>query len=98
MLISRKDWRRPGRRFVTRGLDPDGAAANFAENEHVIAHHLERNIRLAAYNQTRGSIPLIWSMKPDLKWSPKVNIVENFDYIRNAARAHFGETTKVYQK
>ncbi len=50
MLISRKDWRRPGRRFVTRGLDPEGAAANFAENEHVIAHHLERSIRIAAYN------------------------------------------------
>ena len=37
-------------------------------------------------------------MKPDLKWSPKVNIVENFDYSRNAARLHFEETTKCYQK
>jgi phosphatidylinositol 4-phosphatase len=35
-LISRKDVRRPGRRFVVRGLNSDGHAANFAETEQVI--------------------------------------------------------------
>lgn len=34
-LISRKDCRRPGRRFVTRGVDLDGCVANFVESEHV---------------------------------------------------------------
>lgn len=34
-LISRKDCRRPGRRFVVRGLDRDGCAANFVETEHI---------------------------------------------------------------
>lgn len=34
-LISRKDCRRPGRRFVTRGLDRQGNAANFVETEHI---------------------------------------------------------------
>jgi hypothetical protein len=34
-LISRKDCRRPGRRFIVRGLDREGAAANFVETEHV---------------------------------------------------------------
>jgi len=34
-LISRRDARRPGRRFITRGLDRDGAAANFCETEHI---------------------------------------------------------------
>jgi len=34
-LISRKDCRRPGRRFVTRGLDREGNAANFVETEHI---------------------------------------------------------------
>jgi len=37
-LISRKDCRRPGRRFITRGLDQDGNAANFVETEHVFVH------------------------------------------------------------
>ena len=35
-IVSRKDCRRPGRRFITRGLDRDGAAANFCETEHIV--------------------------------------------------------------
>jgi len=35
-LISRKDCRRPGRRFVVRGLDAEGNAANFVETEHIM--------------------------------------------------------------
>lgn len=35
ILISRKDCRRPGRRFITRGLDREGNAANFVETEHI---------------------------------------------------------------
>jgi hypothetical protein len=34
-LISRKDCRRAGRRFMVRGLDEDGNAANFCETEHI---------------------------------------------------------------
>lgn len=33
-LISRKDYRRPGRRFIVRGLNEEGNAANYAETEH----------------------------------------------------------------
>ena len=40
-LISRKDCRRPGRRFITRGLDPEGNAANFVETEHIFVHNKE---------------------------------------------------------
>jgi hypothetical protein len=35
-LISRKDYRRPGRKFIVRGLDEEGNAANYAETEHAI--------------------------------------------------------------
>ena len=35
ILISRKDAKRMGRRFVVRGLDRDGNAANFCETEHI---------------------------------------------------------------
>lgn len=35
-LVSRRDCRRPGRRFITRGLDNEGAAANFTETEHIL--------------------------------------------------------------
>ena len=38
-VISRKDCRRPGRRFITRGLDTEGCAANFVETEHIFVKH-----------------------------------------------------------
>ena len=39
ILVSRKDCRRMGRRFITRGLDRQGNAANFVETEHIFVHH-----------------------------------------------------------
>lgn len=39
ILISRKDCRRPGRRFVTRGLDREGNAANFVETENIFIQY-----------------------------------------------------------
>ena len=38
-LVSRKDCRRPGRRFISRGLDSEGNAANFVETEHIFVHY-----------------------------------------------------------
>ena len=35
-LVSRKDCRRPGRRFISRGLDKEGNASNFVETEHIL--------------------------------------------------------------
>lgn len=53
-------------------------------------------MKVASMVQIRGSIPLIWSMKPNLKWSPPVVINQNFDNSRLAAEAHFKETKQVY--
>lgn len=73
-LISRRDSRRPGRRFITRGLDRDGAAANFCETEHIyqVQKSFSGPLSIASHVQIRGSIPLIWSMKPTMGWSPPV--------------------------
>ena len=35
--------------------------------------------------QIRGSIPLLWTMKPNLKWSPPVKINQNFHMFSNNA-------------
>jgi hypothetical protein len=48
-LISRKDCRRPGRRFITRGLDQEGNAANFAETEHIFAHYEKDQIMVSSF-------------------------------------------------
>lgn len=89
ILVSRKDCRRPGRRFVTRGLDREGNTANFVETENIF---IQNGTKIASYVQIRGSIPLLWSMKPNLKWSPPVIINENFEDSRIAAEMHFKET------
>ena len=79
-LISRKDYRRPGRRFIVRGLDQEGNAANCVETEHVFVHDKGKGgvMSVASYVQIRGSITLIWSMKPNLKWAPPVKVNKNF--------------------
>jgi hypothetical protein len=49
-LISRKDCRRPGRRFETRGLDRQGNAANFVETEHIFSFlESENKLKIASY-------------------------------------------------
>ena len=86
ILISRKDCRRPGRRFVTRGIDREGNAANFVETEHIfVQYDSMQRMKVASLVQTRGSIPLLWSMKPNLKWAPPVKVNKNFEDSRIAA-------------
>jgi len=96
-LISRKDYRRPGRRFIVRGLDQEGNAANFVETEHIFAHSKINGVTsVASYVQTRGSITLIWSMKPNLKWAPPVKVNKNFESSILAAQYHFRDTKPLY--
>ena len=95
-LVSRKDCRRPGRRFITRGLDREGNAANFAETEHIFVQFEKSHMNVASYVQIRGSIPLIWSMKPNLKWSPPVIPNPNFLGSKMAAEVHFKNTKPLY--
>ena len=72
VLISRRECYRTGARFLTRGADPDGNVANFAETEQIIIC----NGNVSSWVQTRGSIPLLWtqpsSINP-LKAKPTVN-------------------------
>lgn len=71
ILISRREWYRTGARFLTRGSNPDGNVANFAETEQIVIFEG----RISSWVQTRGSIPLIWfqpsSINP-LKAKPTV--------------------------
>ena len=49
ILISKKDNRRPGKRFIVRGLDREGNAANFAETENILILHENEKMRIASY-------------------------------------------------
>ena len=68
-LISRRECYRTGARFQTRGADPAGNVANFAETEQII----EFKGNVSSWVQTRGSIPLIWYQFNALKAKPTVD-------------------------
>jgi phosphatidylinositol 4-phosphatase len=69
ILISRRDCSRTGARFHTRGADPEGNVANFAETEQIVIC----NGNTSSWVQTRGSIPLIWFQGRTLKAKPTVD-------------------------
>lgn len=95
-LISRRDHRRAGVRFQTRGLDADGCAANFVETEQILVLHKNNRFSAASFVQIRGSIPLRWQQKPNLKWSPKGVVVGSAQHNLEAAEKHFSEVLDKY--
>ena len=85
---------------MTRGLNEEGNAANFVETEHIITYE-DKDLGLNRYNvlshvQIRGSIPLHWSMKPNMKWSPPVIVCPNKAESMEWANIHIKETKGVY--
>ncbi|KAI1731522.1 sacI homology domain-containing protein [Ditylenchus destructor] len=73
MLISRRSTNRAGVRFHVRGSDKEGNSANFVETEQIVEfdkdHHRQSRC-LTSFLQIRGSIPLYWSQRPNLRWQP----------------------------
>ncbi|ROT62709.1 phosphatidylinositol-3-phosphatase SAC1 [Penaeus vannamei] len=69
-IISRRSVYRAGTRMWTRGIDQEGAVANYVETEQIIEF---RDFR-SSFVQTRGSIPLYWSQEPNLKYKPPPRI------------------------
>ena len=70
LLISRRSVYRAGTRMWIRGIDQEGAVANFVETEQVVEF---RDFR-SSFVQTRGSIPLHWSQEPNLRYKPDPRI------------------------
>ncbi|CAF1020786.1 unnamed protein product [Adineta steineri] len=57
-LISRLSCERAGTRFNVRGVNDDGAVANFVETEQIV--FLPRQNNYSSFIIVRGSIPLFW--------------------------------------
>jgi len=97
ILISRRDKRRTGMRFISRGCDIDGNCSNTADTEQIVVVYKKNSLetKVYAHVQLRGSIPFYWRQKPDLKWEPKGDI-----YLPNqnvtAAKRHFDMIVKDY--
>uniref|UniRef100_A0A2K6ETK1 Phosphatidylinositol-3-phosphatase SAC1 n=1 Tax=Propithecus coquereli TaxID=379532 RepID=A0A2K6ETK1_PROCO len=75
ILISRRSCFRAGVRYYVRGIDSEGHAANFVETEQIVHYNGSK----ASFVQTRGSIPVFWSQRPNLKYKPlpQINKVAN---------------------
>lgn len=99
-LISRRSCQRAGRRYTARGVDINGHAANFADNEQILCIWPDQNdkysVTLASFLQTRGSIPVIWEQPVSLKYSPKIIIHADPQSTALAFKRHFDTQTKLY--
>ena len=95
ILLSRRDKRRTGTRFNTRGLDDQGNAVNYVETEQIVVF-LEDNLKVFSHVQIRGSIPLVWSQKPDLSWTPRPKVSISAQQNSTSAEIHFNELYKSY--
>ncbi|CAG8909719.1 unnamed protein product [Penicillium egyptiacum] len=64
-LISRRSVKRPGLRYLRRGVDDEGNAANTVETEQILsAPEWTPSHPAYTYLQVRGSIPLYFSQTP----------------------------------
>lgn len=93
-LIARRSADRAGTRHWRRGADARGAAANLVETEQLVA--LDGGAVLASYVQLRGSIPLVWTQIPNIKYKPPTKLLAGgassaaFDAHAGALLAKYG--------
>ncbi|KAF9987059.1 hypothetical protein BGZ65_005254 [Modicella reniformis] len=85
-LFSRRSRHRAGTRFFSRGVDTQGNVSNFNETEQIViadagvdgtASALPGGKIFLSHVQTRGSIPIYWSQINNIKYTPKLQILEN---------------------
>jgi hypothetical protein len=99
VIVSRKDTRRSGMRFLVRGNDKNGFSANFAETEQVIIqknNQKKDDFNVMSYIQIRGSIPLLWTQIPNLQFNPKMIPRPDFPENFNSFKKHFTDLVTNY--
>jgi len=74
-----------------------GAVANFVESEQIVVlEDKQGNITTSSFVQIRGSIPLLWSQIPNIKYKPPTRIAPPTD-SHPAFDRHFKELLETYQ-
>ena len=100
-IISRRSVLRAGVRFHTRGADSEGNCANFIETEQIVEYEVQpsqgqpKSRHISSFVQMRGSIPLLWSQKPNLKWQPEPDL-RNLDEQFNCVEKHLNSLFQQY--
>jgi hypothetical protein len=88
-MISRRDKRRQGARWICRGVDLEGNAVNAVQTEQIFHAEKVGAIDMFSFVQTRGSMPFKWQQKPDMKWSPKCKIIGTDKTNAPLCKSHF---------
>ncbi|KAK5574627.1 hypothetical protein RB653_009880 [Dictyostelium firmibasis] len=92
-LISRRNLNRSGTRYNVRGIDKKGNVANNVETEQII--EINENT-FTSFVQVRGSIPLLWSQFPTLKYKPSVKFYGDEKENSQALEQHFKQLHQIY--
>lgn len=92
-VIARRSCDRAGARFFMRGADEHGHVANFVETEQIV----EYQGNTSSFVQTRGSIPLFWTQRPNLKQHPKPELVPGSEHADCLAK-HMNSLLDKYGK
>jgi hypothetical protein len=95
-LISRRSVKRAGLRYLRRGIDEDGNAANSVETEQILSDS-SWNIssKIHSFLQFRGSVPIFFSQSPySFRPVPQLQHSEEFNY--RALVKHFQQLSDIY--
>ncbi|KAI0473097.1 SacI homology domain-containing protein [Xylariaceae sp. FL0804] len=93
-VISRRSVRRAGLRYLRRGVDEDGYAANFVETEQILSSP-SWDSKVYSFVQVRGSIPLFFTQSPySLKPLPVLKHSQEANF--RAFKKHFALMGKAY--
>ncbi|KAI9331410.1 SacI homology domain-containing protein [Zopfochytrium polystomum] len=97
-LVSRLNHRRLGTRYVRRGLDNEGNAANNVEMEQILFNHdFEQDRRISSFVQIRGSAPAIWGQELNLDYRPELLIVDiNKPEVWHSIQTHYQDLKSQY--
>jgi len=94
-LIARRSAKRPGTRQWRRGADAEANVANFVESEQLV--EFTNPYLQSSFVQLRGSIPLMWSQTPNLKYKIPIAIGPS-GRSEAALKSHIMSLTKSYGK
>jgi len=97
-LIARRAVKRAGCRQWRRGISSSGDVANFAETEQIVTiEGLPSGPVSSSFVQVRGSIPILWSQAPNLKYKIPIRIAPS-SYTAPVFAKHVDSLLTKYKK
>ncbi|KAH8599325.1 SacI homology domain-containing protein [Bisporella sp. PMI_857] len=95
-LISRRSVMRAGLRYLRRGIDEEGNAANGVETEQILSQpSWAPSSKTHSFVQIRGSIPIFFSQTP-YSFKPVPQLQHSADKNFNAFKKHFANISERY--